>query len=264
MQVCMRLVGERFEVPPSDREVSARTIRQISVDTTDNDYWLALRYMTMGLLPQTPLTVTLQTSAWPTPTVVLKKILRTAGSEEIFQPLSLPLGEQITVTVTTREFAAAPGAGVAIDLIAIVPSLAPRIDAVQLSSDVESSVLESPSLESSVEESSSASMATDASIDLSIENTIASTLAVTVTGAHFAAPLIVSIGNVVAQSVTQLDDNTLVANFALPLPPGLQTLFVTNRAGTAEATTGGKHAAVSAGVRAYIPVVQIRATPFRR
>lgn len=239
---CLALLGVRPGIAPIDREVVAQNTRPVASAPSNLTHVLLLHYKSTNLQPNTPLTITVQTSAWPTPTVVLRKMLPQTKDEIITVPFALPLGETITTTIATREFANAGPARLELWRLEIIPRSTPVVEAVEVS--------ETPML----------AFAQDGEMIAEAN----ATLPMTITGANFVGPFEVTVGNKAARNIVQVDANTLRAELVLPLPLGVHTLYVTNVANTDMRARGGLSGAVQIGVRAYIPLVQIRSTPVRR
>lgn len=166
-----------------------------------------------------PLTVSVQTSMWPTATALLTASLTNTEWQHLWTEMPLPVGRLITVTVAVEARAGITVPSVLVDNVVIASWWSPRITEVALLP----------------------------------EAGLAGTV-VRVTGENFLPPLSARAGGQEG-TVNVIDDSTLEVAFASPLLTGQHTLYVTNQAGSAQAVTTAAPEKIRFGQLSWLPVV---------
>lgn len=212
-----------------------RAERSVSVPPAmaTSEIALVVRQMTQNLLVYQPM-LYVSTSETPTKTLVAGD-----GTAPVWLtdfnviPLEMAIGDAITVTY---EIADGPETGntyVILDRVDIIPRYSPIIDGFSPTETV--------------------GAATEAEIG-------ASTV-LTITGENFLEPVAVDLDGVTSAGVEFVDSQTLRVTFA-SIPPGVHTLWVTNRAGRPEQTRVAAEVRIVQGSQIYMPLLNNRGYTF--
>lgn len=212
-----------------DRILIYRATATVDPAKVSENLWLALWYNTASA-PQSPMQITLQSADAITPTLLLEKRPLAGSYEYLYLPLGSNLSGPITLTVSIAAREGVDGSAISINDARIASQWLPIVDQVT-------------------------AIETAGAFELD------ATRAYTVTGDNFMQPLTLKLGEVDATIVEWVDAQALRATFPSALPPGMLALVVTNRAGSANAASTQLSNAVASQVRAFMPIVQWRATP---